>query len=195
MQRTMLPMAIVVIAVGCQNESDRVAELASQHAAQQAELSRETVELQAELVEGTQQLVEADAQARRDFLELQENLDQQRAEIGRRHDELEDERQIIAKQRHRDPIVADTVFAVGSLLACLLPLVLAGYLLRCQLSEPDNHSATEILLEEIAAGHPGLVAPDRPAIARGLNRSVPRISDDTDRRSPDDSDQSTDTPN
>ncbi len=81
MKRTMIPIAIVVIAIGCQSDSDRVAELASRHATQQAELSRETVRLQTELIEGTQQLVEADAQARRDFLELEGKLDDQRAEL------------------------------------------------------------------------------------------------------------------
>ena len=79
MPRIMIPMAIIVIAIGCQSESDRVAELASRHATQQSELSRETIELQAELVEGTQQLVATDAQARRDFIELEGKLDDQRA--------------------------------------------------------------------------------------------------------------------
>ena len=101
MTRTMIPIAIVVIAIGCQSDSDRVAELASRHATQQAELSRETVKLQAELIEGTQQLVEADALARRDFLELEGKLDEQRAELGRRHDDLEHERRDAAGSREK----------------------------------------------------------------------------------------------
>ena len=194
MHRMTMPMAILVIAMGCQSESDRIAELATQHATQQNELSRETVELQAELIEGTQQLVEADAQARRDFIELEGRLDQQRLEIARRHDDLEDERQVIAKQRIRDPIVADAVIAIGSLLACLLPLLVAGYLLRCQLSEPDDHATIEILLQEITAGSPALMASNRPALNHDSDSSAPRITDDTDRQSPDDTDQSTPTP-
>ena len=129
MSRIVTLTAIVVMAIGCSSDSDRVAELASRHATQQSELSRETVKLQTKLVEGTHELVKADAQARREFIELEGRLDQQRAEIARRHDDLEDERQVIAKQRIRDPIVADAVIAIGSLLACLLPLLVVGYLL------------------------------------------------------------------
>ena len=193
MVRTMIPIAIIVIAIGCQNDSDRVSELATRHATQQAELSRETVKLQAELIEGTQQLVEADAQARRDFLELEGKLDDQRAELGRRHDDLEEERRDIATQRYRDPIVANVVIAVGSVLACLLPLLLAGYLLRCQLREPEDHTATEILLDEIVATHPALMASGRPLIAHNPGDSVPNIAGDTQSR--DGSDQSTHTSN
>ena len=192
MVRTMIPIAIIVIAIGCRSDSDRVAELASRHATEQAELSRETVKLQAELIEGTHQLVEADAQARRDFLELEGKLDDQRAELGRRHDDLEEERRDIATQRYRDPIVANAVIAVGSVLACLLPLLLAGYLLRCQLCEPEDHAATEILLDEIVATHPALVASGRPMIDHSPGTSVPRIAGDA--QSPDGSDPSTYTP-
>ena len=44
MERNMIPIAIVMIAIGCQTDSDRVAELASRHATEQSQLSRETVE-------------------------------------------------------------------------------------------------------------------------------------------------------
>ena len=195
MERTMMLIAIILIATGCQSDSDRVAELASRHATQQSELSRETVRLQTELIEGTQQLVEADAEARRDFLELEGKLDEQRAELGRRHDDLEDKRREIATHRYRDPVVANAVIAVGSLLACLLPLLLAGYLLRCQLGEQDDHTTTEILLNEIAGGHPALVPSSRTALNHDPDSSAPRIADETHQQSPDRPDPSTQTPN
>ena len=193
MRRTMIPIAIVLIAIGCQSDSDRVAELASRHATQQNELSRETVKLQNELVEGTQKLVEADAQARRDFLELEGKLDEQRVEVGRRHDELEDERREIAKQRYRDPIVANAVIAAATLLACVLPMLLAGWLLRAQLNETEEHTATEILLEEISAKHPALASPSRPAMNHEPNTSNPRIVNETRREPPSDPQPSSNT--
>lgn len=186
MRRTMSLIAIVLIAIGCQSDSDRVAELASRHAAQQNELSRETVKLQNELVEGTQKLVEADAQARRDFLELEGQLAEQRAEVGRRHDELEDERREIAKHRYRDPIVANALIAAATLLACLLPMLLAGWLLRSQLDATDDYTATEILLDEISARHPALASPSRPAMNHESNTSTSRIADETRREPPND---------
>ncbi|MBP62006.1 MAG: hypothetical protein CMJ62_10840 [Planctomycetaceae bacterium] len=193
MHRKLIPIAIVVIAIGCKNDSDRVAELASRHATQQAELSRETVKLQNELVEGTQKLVEADARARRDFLTLEGKLDEQRVEVGRRHDELEDERREIAKQRSRDPIVANALIAAATLLACLLPMLLAGWLLRSQLNEADEFTATEILLEEITARHPALAPASRPAMNHDSDRSAPKIADETRRQPPNDFDPLTNT--
>jgi hypothetical protein len=189
----MITIAIVLIAIGCQSDSDRVAELASRHATQQAELSRETVKLQNELVEGTQKLVEADAQARRDFLELEGKLDEQRVEVGRRHDELESERREIAKQRYRDPLVANALLAVATLLACLLPMLLAGWLLRSQLNETDDYTATEMLLDEITARHPTLASPSRPAMNHDSNDSTPKIADDTRRQPPNDPEPTTNT--
>lgn len=191
MYRKVIPIAIFVI--GCQSDSDRVAELASRHATQQAELSRETVKLQSELVEGTQKLVAADSQARRDFLELEGKLDDQRAEVGRRHDELESERREIAKHRYRDPIIANALFAATTLLACLLPMLLAGWLLRSQLNETDEHTATEILLEEITARHPALASPSRRAMNHDSGSLTPKLADETRREPPDDSDPSTHT--
>ncbi len=188
MPRIIMLIAIVVIAIGCQNDNDRIAELASRHATQQSELSRETVELQAELIEGTQQLVEADSQARRDFLELEGKLDEQRAEMARRHDDLEDERREIAQQRHRDPIVANALLAIGSLLACMLPLLLAGYLLRSQLDEPDDHSVTELLLDEIAA-HPALATLPTQRMSDHSNHTVARLEADTTQTGPEDDDR------
>lgn len=178
MVRTAMLMAVMVITAGCQNENDRLAEMASRHAAQQSELSKETVRLQSELVEGTQNLVEADAAARRDFIELGAKLDKQRAEIARGQEELHGERRDIAEQRHRDPIVANAVLAAGSLLACLLPLLLAAYLLRSQLEEPDDHATTELLLAEIAARHPAFDSPARPLIGDRQAPSPPRIEAD-----------------
>ena len=113
--------------------------------------------------------------------------------MGEHEKDLEEERRDIATQRYRDPIVANAVIAVGSLLACLLPLLLAGYLLRCQLREPEDHAATEILLDEIVATHPALMASGRPLIGHNPGDSVPNIAGDT--QSPDGSDQSTHTSN
>ena len=195
MVRIMIPIAIVVMAIGCQNDSDRIAELASQHAIRQSELSRETIELQAELIVGTQQLVEADSQARRDFIELGGKLDEQRAEMARRHDDLETERRAIAKQRHRDPIVANALIAVATLLACLLPMLLAGWLLRSQLNETEEFATTEILLDELTARHPALTDSGCLAMNHDSNRSHPKIADETPQQPPNDSRPSTNTTN
>ncbi len=189
MHRKLIPIALLASTIGCQNDNDRVAELASRHATQQSELSRETVELQTELVEGTRQLVEADSQSRKDFLEREGKLDVQRAEIGQRHDELESERREIARQRYRDPIIANSVTVIGALLACLLPLLLAGYLLKSQLDEQDDHAITEVLLEEIAAAHSAFVRSNAPTLGHNPDDSTPKLPEDLPQASTDGPDE------
>jgi hypothetical protein len=177
MTRPMILAAVTLTAIGCGSDSDRVAELATRHATQQSELSCETVELQTELAEGTQQLIGTDAQARRDFLELQEKLDEQRVEIGRRRDELSEARHDLMERQSNDPVIATAVISIGTLATCLLPLFLAGCLLRCQFDPTDDHLSNEILLDEIAALHLPLPALDRiePTLAHG--EATPRITD------------------
>jgi len=194
MPRTITVMTIVVIAIGCQDDNKRMAEQASRHATQQAELSRVTIELQTELAEGAKHLVEADAEARRDFLKLEERLGEQQAEIRRQRDDLDDGLRDIAKQRFRDPIVANAVIAIGTLLACLLPLAVAVYLLQSNLSESDDHSVTEILLQEVTATHPALHDPEHQNIDHSSNDTAPRINIDSNEPPADDLESFTNQP-
>lgn len=182
MTRPMIVTAVILAAIGCQGDSDRVAELATRHATQQSELSRETVELQTEIAEGTQQLIGTDAQARRDFLELHERLDEQRVEIGRQRDELSEARRDIVERQADAPVIATAVISIGTLVTCLLPLLLAGHLLRCQFGPTDDQLASEILLDEIATLHRPLPALDRNEPNHAQAEATPRI---TDRNTPD----------
>ena len=58
-------------------------------------------------------------------------LHSERAGIGCQREEMEQERRNIAAQRHRDPVIARAIGAVGLTLACLLPLLLAAYVIHC----------------------------------------------------------------
>lgn len=174
MRKTLMLIAIATMA-GCQTESERLVEMASRHADEQSQLSRETIELQTQLAEGTRQLVEADSRARRDFIALEASLGERQAELAKRHDELEDERRAIAKKRHYDPVVANAVLALGSLLACLLPLLLAAYLLRMQFGEPEEHSVTELVLGEFGARQPELTTPTHALADQSPDAPVLRI--------------------
>lgn len=179
MKRLPILAVILLTTIGCQNDSDRIANMATQHANQQAELSRETVELQTVLVGGTQQLVGADAQARRDFLELEAKLDEHRATIDRRQDELAEARLELAKQQARDPIVANAVLSVGTILTCMLPLLFAGYILRSNFHQSDDEVASELLLDEIVAIQQSRVALRRVDEEPGADRCAGRSTGDT----------------
>ena len=180
MFKIIVPVATALtIATGCQSNTDHVvAELATRHATEQAELSRETVALQSELVDGTQQLVGSDAQARRDFLELESRLDEQRAEISQRRDALAQTQRELTKQQARAPVVANALLAVGTTLTCLLPLLLAGYLLRYQLDRSSGGLAADVLLDEIAAVHQELFSPQQVAFDHAIDETDPRLGED-----------------
>lgn len=179
MNRIAILVPVIMIAIGCQNDGDRITRMATQHAEQQAELSRDTVQLQTELVDGTQQLVGADAQARRDFLELEARLDTQRALIDRRSEELAKARLELATQQSRDPIIADAVLSLGTILGCMFPLLFAAYMLRSHSHHSDDQVASEFLLDEIVAGHPFLAALGQAEPRTGEDRSSPKLTQHT----------------
>ena len=94
-----------------------------------------SLQRQAEQIVGaSRQLVEADAKARGELIELQQNLQEgvqtERKSLDRQHEEIEAERQVIARQRHRDPLIAAAIVNTGVLLACIAPLLLAFWVLR-----------------------------------------------------------------
>lgn len=121
---------------------------------------------QRRLAEASRQLVEADAKARTETIAMQRQLQEAQTDVGRQRDQLENDRREFADQRNRDPIVANTIISVGTILACLLPLVLCIYLAMGLRDDPQSDSTlAEILVQEIVAEQPILLAPQRPAAA------------------------------
>lgn len=124
-----------------------------------------TSRAQAEVAEASRQLVQADAKARGEIVTLQRNLQQAQAELGRQRDQLENDRRQYADQRSRDPILANAILDVGTILACLLPLIL-GIVLVLSLRDhaQDDSALAEMLVEELAADQPILLpSPSRQA--------------------------------
>ena len=144
---TIAPL-LLLAAIGCDNEPSRLAE-------------------------ASRQLVAADATARTEVIALQRDLQQGQTNLGRQRDQLESDRREFAEERNRDPIVANTILSVGTLLACLLPLVLCLYLVMGLRGDPRSDSTlTDILVQEIVADQPTLLP---------LSRPLPAISDEIDR--------------
>ncbi|HEY1598553.1 MAG TPA: hypothetical protein VGG64_03070 [Pirellulales bacterium] len=148
--------------VGC-NDHAELARQANEHAARQAEQNREMAKLNQHVAEGTKRLVDADAQMRQDFLQA--------------NTELEAERKQIAAQRHRDPIIANTLLDAAILIACVLPIVLAIYVVRNLGQQSADDGLAELLLQELASEEPMLLAHAvaSPAIQ---NHSQPALPDD-----------------
>ena len=115
---------------------------------------------QAQVAEASRELVQADAKARGEIVALQRDMQQGQADLGRQRDQLEQDRRQYAEQRNRDPILANTILDVGTILACLLPLLLGIALVLGLRDQTQSDSAlTEILVEEIAGDRPVLLPP------------------------------------
>jgi len=150
-----LVASFLVVAASCNEEDERLARFAEESTRQQAGQNREMSQLNREV-----------AHAHKDLVRLHHDLEVQHAEVNRQRDQLESERREIAEQRHRDPILAAAINSVGLILACLIPLALAGYLLSGLRNQRDDPVVTELLIEEITSEQPMLLPPPRDSIAR-----------------------------
>jgi len=156
----------LLMLTGCESSTDdRLVKMAQEHEARQTEQNRQAAEMHKQLVEGSRQLVQAEAKAREELTALQHDLRADQAEVGRQRDRLEAERRQIADQRHRDPLIAAAIMDTGLVLACLLPLGLAVYVLWVVThSRQSDEAMTDFLVEELVTDQPKL----RPLVTSTL---------------------------
>ena len=166
----MLTMTLL-LAAGCADSGDeRFRQLAQQALYEQSEQNKRLAEQSKQIAEASRRLVEGDAAARKDLLAAQKQLTSElhteRASLDRQREDMEQERRNIAAQRHRDPLIAHTVSAVGLTLACLLPLLLAGYVIYAlNRSNDDNDALSELLIMEMTADQPLLLPSSLTTVA------------------------------
>ena len=142
---------------GC-DADQRLVKQAEKASDRQAEQNRQIAHQNHHLAEATNQLVSADAKARQETLALQRDLQAEQSTLGRKRDDLEDERRQIAASRHRDPIIATVLADLGLVIACVAPLVLCGYLLRGLQHEPTDQELADVLVTELTSDSPLLLS-------------------------------------
>jgi hypothetical protein len=148
-----------MVLAGCDSQDERLAQLASRSVEQQArqnehlaEQSQAVARQSQELAAAAHDLVDKDAAARRELFQAQEKLQAQihteRLNVDRQREELHAERNSVAVMSMREPLVAQTVFVAGLLLAALLPLLVTAYAMR---RLPEASAASELLMEDLLA--------------------------------------------
>jgi multidrug efflux pump subunit AcrA (membrane-fusion protein) len=162
----MLPWIVIALLPtlsGCENDSDQqLVNMAEQSLATQARQNEQLAEQSQRIADASRDLVAADAQARQELIEaqakLQTALQADRALLDEQRDALELERQAVARARHRDPILAAALGSLGLLVACALPLFLAGYILYCA-NRPsiDHEILNELLITDLVAEQPRML--------------------------------------
>ena len=87
--------------------------------------------------EATRELVSADANARKGWVDAQQSFEMTRSSIVKQQsdiqaglDRLETERRTIAAARVTDVLMSGTIESVGTIVACLVPLLLLGWLMQ-----------------------------------------------------------------
>ena len=160
-----MALALALAMVGCGESPDmrdqRLAEFARQSMAEQqkqnariADQSKAVVDESHQLAQAAKELVNLDAQARRELLAAQSDLTsqlaQQQSVVDAKRDELEQERREIAGRRNRDPIIASAIQYTGLILGCLAPLAICAFVIRqMQSQEPDHAAVAELLIQEL----------------------------------------------
>lgn len=189
----LMMMAALLLTAGCGGDSgdERLVIMAQQNIAEQVRQNERMAAQSIQIAEASKRLVEADSQARQEMLQaqagLQEEIQLARNNVDRQRDLLESERREIADHRYRDPIVAESIGAVGLTIACLLPLILAGYIVRCMRRNMDSDEAlSELLVMELAGEQPGVLTSSLSQAARIEHRPVIDSHRSEDAVSPDD---------
>ena len=160
-----LALALALAMVGCGESPDmrdqRLAEFARHSMNEQqkqnariADQSKAVVDESHQLAQAAKELVNLDAQARRELLAAQSDLTsqlaQQQSVVDAKRDELEQERREIAGRRNRDPIIASAIQYTGLILGCLAPLAICAFVIRqMQSQEPDHAAVAELLIQEL----------------------------------------------
>ena len=145
---------------GC---DDRATQIAREAADRQAQQNTAMAELNKEVASGTHQLVEADAQARKEIVGVHRDLQAERTRLDTGWSELEDERRQIAGQRRTESMLAPVTPLVGGF---LLTAMLLGFcwfaLVRACRRDDSDAELNELLIHEILTDAPSLALDGSP---------------------------------
>lgn len=146
-------MMLIVVAVlvgamsGCGGDDERLVRLAEQANQQQAEQNAAMAENTRAVAEGSKALIEAETQSRNELIFLQQDLREDQAELGRQRDVLDHARRSQAAAERRESLLAPTIVTLGLILACLAPLIVAGFALVGLYVEPTREESEVVLTE------------------------------------------------
>jgi hypothetical protein len=171
--KRLLVLAVVVASAalpGCGSPDNRLSDMARQTTHEQAQQNQWIAEGSKAIAEGSKQLVEADANARRDAIELQQDLRQDQAEVGKQRDRLEADRKQIAGKRIQGSQAGALCVGFAILLVCLAPLVLAACSLLGLWHGPTPEEEGGILIEELTI-----------SLAEGSTRVCPALPESSAR--------------
>jgi hypothetical protein len=169
----MTPILVLLAAIGCSSGDERLVDLSRQSTDRQAEQNRLVETNNRQVIDATKRLVEADAEGRKESIELHRQIETERSGLNQQREALEQERRQVADQRNRDPVVAEAILAAAGLIAAILPSAVCVYLLRGLFHKSDDEAMAEVLIQELVAQRPLLAEPERTLLTD--NRDEPPL--------------------
>lgn len=155
MKRTLIHMAIIMIAVlvvGCEENDERLVQIARESNRQQAVQNQAITQLNKAAAENHRRVVEAVEQSRQEIAMLERDVEAQRKR-------LDDERRSLANERYRESILAPVLSTLGTLLVAAIPLVLCWLLLYGLRQPVSDDEVTELLVQELLNSEQGTSMP------------------------------------
>ncbi|TWU33818.1 hypothetical protein [Novipirellula artificiosorum] len=83
------------------------------------------------------------------WLEIQQALQDERAEVGKQRDLLEADRREFDERERSEPVLAAVISASALLICCSLPLLLVAVLLWPRKREQESQAVCEAMLDEV----------------------------------------------
>ena len=153
---------LAMLISGCDDRATRIAREAADRQAQQ---NSAMAELNKEVAAGGRQLVEADAEARKEIVGVHRDLQAERTRLDGGWSSLETERQRIASERRTESLLAPLMSSAGAVAIVAGLLGFCWYaLVASRTSGGGNADLDEILVGEILAGDRSLRGTDEPAV-------------------------------
>lgn len=150
------PSQLIVVALiaagsaGCGGGNEELARMGHSFATEQSRQNQRVSDSHVAVAQGSKLLVESDAKARRELIQLQQRLGQEQAAIGLQRDQLEVERRQLAEQRQTESFYGTFALTLSLTLACLAPLGLAGLALWSLHRGCTRQEVNDLLVEELA---------------------------------------------
>jgi hypothetical protein len=143
-------IALVAATMGCDDHNSQIAREAADR---QAEQNRQMAQVTKEVAAGTHQLVEADAEARKEVIGVHRDLQAERSQLNNGWNELENERRHIASQRRTDSMLVSVATLAGEV-SLVLALVAFCWFVLLGVERDSNADSplNELFVHEILTG-------------------------------------------
>ena len=169
-QRVISGILTILVIAGCNDtptQKDKRLEEFARHSMAEQSRQNEVVANQAtavvqsshEIANSANNLVQQDARARHEMIQayrdLAGDLNRQQTAMDEARNEIEKDRRELARLRHRDPILVASIQSFGLLLASMLPLGMAAFVIyQMNHHEPEHAAVAELLIHDLGSDQP-----------------------------------------